>query len=289
MANLPPVVDPNELRAPAARAHLVLVDARSGPDARRRYAERHLEGALYVDLEQDLASQPADPTRGGRHPLPDPAAFAWVLGRLGVGPGIRVVVYDDKGGANAAARFWWMTRAAGHREVQVLDGGLEAGIAAGIPIGTRAPLPPERRPYLFDRWTLPTADADEVAEAARDPRRLVIDARDPARYRGESDPFDPVPGHIPGAINVPFAGNLGHDGKFLPPNELAARYRALLGDRDPAQVIVHCGSGVTACHTLLAMAHAGIEGPKLYVGSWSEWCRSGRPVARGSDPSGGAG
>jgi thiosulfate/3-mercaptopyruvate sulfurtransferase len=280
------LIDPRELVAPEARRNLVLIDARSGPGSRARYEERHLEGALHVDLDQELASKPADPARGGRHPLPAPEVFAALLGRLGIGPEVKVVVYDDKGGANAASRFWWMLKAAGHEDVRVLDGGLEAALAAGVPTGTPGPRPPQRSAYPFERWLRPTADVDEVASAARAPGRLVIDVRDAVRYRGESEPIDPVPGHLPGAINVPFASNLGPDGRFLPPEELARKYRAVLGEREPSDVIVHCGSGVTACHTLLAMEHAGLTGSRLYVGSWSEWCRSGRPIVRGSSPGG---
>ncbi|HYO71011.1 MAG TPA: sulfurtransferase, partial [Archangium sp.] len=251
-----------------------------------RYEERHLQGALHVDLDQDLASKPADPARGGRHPLPAPAAFAALLGRLGIGPETRVVVYDDKRGANAASRFWWMLKAAGHADVRVLDGGLEAALAAGVPAGTPGTPPAQRPAYPFERWLRPTADADEVARAARALGRLVIDVRDAVRYRGESEPIDPVPGHLPGAINVPFTSNLGPDGRFLPPEELARKYRAVLGAREPSEVIVHCGSGVTACHTLLALEHAGLMGSRLYVGSWSEWCRSGRPMVKGPSPGG---
>jgi thiosulfate/3-mercaptopyruvate sulfurtransferase len=281
-----PLIDPRELVAPEARRNLLLIDARSGPGARARYEERHLEGALHVDLDQDLASKPANPARGGRHPLPGPEAFAALLGRLGIGPATRVVVYDDKGGANAASRFWWMLQAAGHEDVRVLDGGFEAALAAGVPAGTSGPRPVERPAYPFERWLRPTAGVDEVASAARDPRWLVIDVRDAVRYRGESEPIDPLPGHLPGAVNVPFASNLGPDGRFLPPEELARKYRAVIGEREPSKVIVHCGSGVTACHTLLALEHAGLTGARLYVGSWSEWCRSGRPIAKGPSPGG---
>jgi thiosulfate/3-mercaptopyruvate sulfurtransferase len=277
-------MDPRELVTTEAQRNLVLIDARSGPGARARYEERHLEGALHVDLDQELASKPANPARGGRHPLPSPEAFAAVLGRLGIVPATRVVVYDDKGGANAASRFWWMLKAVGHEDVRVLDGGLDAALAAGVPAGTHCPRPAECPAYRFEHWRRPTASVDEVASAARDPSCLVIDVRDAVRYRGESEPIDPLPGHLPGAINVPFSSNLGPDGRFLPSEELARKYRAVIGDRDTSKVIVHCGSGVTACHTLLALEHAGIVGPKLYVGSWSEWSRSGRPIAKGPLP-----
>ncbi len=282
-----PLIAPRELVTTEAQRNLVLIDARSGPDARARYEERHLEGALHVDLDQDLASKPANPAQGGRHPLPSPEAFAAVLGRLGIAPTTRVVVYDDKGGANAASRFWWMLKAIGHEDVRVLDGGLDAALAAGVPAGTHGPRPSERPAYRFEHWQRPTASMDEVASASRDPRCLVIDVRDPVRYRGESEPIDLIPGHLPGAINVPFSSNLGPDGHFLPSEELARKYRAVIGDRETSNVIVHCGSGVTACHTLLAMEHAGLIGPKLYVGSWSEWSRSGRPIAKGPSPDSG--
>jgi thiosulfate/3-mercaptopyruvate sulfurtransferase len=288
MARLPPLIDAKELAKESVRRSVVLVDARTGPDARARYEASHLDGAMHVDLDHDLAHPSEHPARGGRHPLPTPDEFAQVLGRLGIGERMRVVVYDDKGGANAAARFWWMMRAAGHDAVQVLDGGLAAALAAGIPADARPVRPTVRPAYKFDRWRWPLADAVEVAQAAGLPAQLVLDVRDPVRYRGESDPFDPTPGHIPGAVNVPFATNLGRDGKFLPPDALAEKYREVLGDRDPSRVIVSCGSGVTACHTLLAMESAGLEGAKLYVGSWSEWSRSGRPIATGATPFPGA-
>lgn len=278
-----PVISPEELLS--IRDGVVLVDAQSGPDVAARYEASHLAGAAHVDLDRDLADVPADPAQGGRHPLPEIGRFARVVGALGIDSTSRVVVYDDKGGANAAARFWWMLRGLGHERVQVLDGGLAAAISAGLPVATGREMPPAKPAYPAGRaWRLGVATADEVAQAARDRSRRVIDARDPFRYRGESDPFDPRPGHVPGAINVPLAANLGPDGRFLSADALAAAYRAQLGDRTPDQVIAHCGSGVTACHTLLALERAGLRGAKLYVGSWSEWGRSERPVATGSEP-----
>jgi thiosulfate/3-mercaptopyruvate sulfurtransferase len=274
-----PVIAPEALPS-----EVVLVDARSGADARARFEAGHLRGARHVDLDHDLAAHPDDPAIGGRHPLPAPASFAAVLGRLGITPASDVVVYDDKGGANAASRFWWMLRAAGHTSVRVLDGGLAAALAAGVPTETGPAGDAGAPPYPFTAWGAPTVTADEVGPAAHDPARLVVDVRDPTRYRGDGDPFDPSPGHVPGAVNVPFASNLGPDGRFLSAPELAAKYRAVLAGRDPSRVILQCGSGVTACHTLLALERAGLRGAALYVGSWSEWSRSGRPVARGDDP-----
>jgi len=280
---LDPVLGPEDL---SSVRPVVIVDARSGKDAAERFAVGHLRGAVHVDLDRDLSEKAADPREGGRHPLPPCARFAELLARLGIGAESRVAIYDDKGGANAAARFWWMLRATGHEAVQIVDGGLDAALAAGVPAERgpgRAPAPVPARPL---EWRWPVVQADEVARAASDPSRLVVDVRDPSRYRGEGDPFDPTTGHIPGAVNVPFATNLGADGRFLSTEALAAKYRALLGSRAPSDVVVQCGSGVTACHTLAALERAGLPGARLYVGSWSEWSRAGRPVATGSDPHG---
>lgn len=261
------------------QGNIVIIDARTGPDAREKYNIEHLEGAQYVDLEKELSQKTADPSNGGRHPLPSIKNFTELLGRLGIEKLTQVVVYDDKSGANAAARFWWMLKSLGHEHIQVLDGGLKAAIEAGLPLTNIIPNANARPAYPADKWLLPTIKADTVADATNDPDYLVIDVREAYRYRGESEPIDLVAGHIPGAVNIPYAGNLDPDGYFLSSDELANKYKEAIGKRNPEQVIVHCGSGVTACHTLLAMEEAGIEVPKLYVGSWSEWSRSNRPVA----------
>jgi len=276
-----PLISPVELVRLMKEEHFMLVDARTGPDAREKYNAEHLEGAQFVDLEKDLSQKSADPAIGGRHPLPSIKSFAALLGRLGIEPSTRIVVYDDKAGANAAARFWWMVKAAGHDNIQVLDGGLNTAIEAGVPVTNIIPNIKERPPYPADKWILPTANADMVAKSAADPNYLVVDVREAFRYRGESEPIDLVAGHIPGAVNIPYSENLDADGYFLPANELVDKYQKVMGDRDAKQVIVHCGSGVTACHTLLAMEQAGLETPNLYVGSWSEWSRNNRPVAIG--------
>jgi thiosulfate/3-mercaptopyruvate sulfurtransferase len=207
--------------------------------------------------------------------LPEVLAFAQLLGRLGIGPDSHVVVYDNKSAANAAARFWWMLAAVGHSGVQVLDGGLSAAVAAGLPVSAEVETPPVTAFYPASAWVLPTATADDVARATQSGRHPVIDVREAVRYRGETEPIDVIAGHIPGAINIPFSSNLAADGKFLAPEVLRQKYQDVIDASDPAEAIVHCGSGVTACHTLLAM-------PRLYVGSWSEWSRSGRPVATGT-------
>jgi len=259
---------------------LRLLDARPRAEV---FAAGHLPGALHADLERHLstASDPGhDPARGGRHPLPPVARFAAQVGAWGIGPGTEVVVYDAQGGGNAAARLWWMLRALGHGPVRVLDGGLPAALEAGLALteATRpvAALPP----YPADRWGLPTVDAEAVEALRHDPTRKLLDVRSAERWRGDTEPFDPVAGHIPGSLNLAWNENLGPDGRFRAPEALRARYGELLAGTPPDRLAVHCGSGVTACHTLLALEVAGLPGAALYLGSWSEWCRSGRPKAR---------
>lgn len=260
---------------------VVMIDARSGPNAFERYSANHLDGALYADLESNLAKKPKDPAYGGRHPLPDIHDFSIFLGQLGITPASSVVVYDDKGGANAAARFWWMLKALGHERVQVVDGGLDAIVRVGLPMTSTRTEPISKSGYPVHSWKLPTVLLDEVAEAARDPEALVIDVREAYRYRGESEPIDLIAGHIPGAVNIPYLSNLDEDGRFRSGDELASLYRNAMGERKAADVVVHCGSGVTACHTLLAMEQAGIKGASLYVGSWGEWSRRELPIGSG--------
>ncbi|WP_345072772.1 sulfurtransferase [Hymenobacter fastidiosus] len=274
-----PVLTAPELRHRQATESVVVIDARSGPEARSRYQAGHLPGAQFVDLETDLARPTANAAHGGRHPLPPLAEFARLLGQLGIGPTTRVVVYDDKNGANAAARFWWMLRSAGHAAVQVLDGGLPAALTAGFGISAGVVVSQPVAPYPVGEWQLPTAPTAEVQHASKTGHSLIIDVREAFRYRGEAEPIDLVAGHIPGAVNVPFSTNLDAAGQFLPPAALREKYAAVVGTRAPEQVIVHCGSGVTACHTLLAFAQAGLGVPKLYVGSWSEWSRHDFPRA----------
>lgn len=277
-----PIISPAELLLAIDTPGLVLMDTRVGPAAKTAYLEQHLKGARYADLEFDLATIGADAAQGGRHPLPAAAEFGAALGRLGITPGDRIIVYDDKYGGNAAARFWWMLRAAGHAQVQVLDGGLQAALAAGVPTDSGLKPVPATDSYPFRSWALPLADIGDVEKAAADAMRLVIDVRDAYRYNGENEPIDLVAGHIPGAVNIPFTENLRADGTFRPAEELSIKYKAALAGRPADAVIVHCGSGVTACHTLLAMDLAGLPIPALYVGSWSEWSRTGRPIGRKS-------
>jgi thiosulfate/3-mercaptopyruvate sulfurtransferase len=271
-----PLISPADLRA--SLGSLTLLDAR--PAA--AYAAGHLPGAFSADLDRDLSTaQHAghDPARGGRHPLPTADAFAQWLGARGITPATEVVVYDAAAGANAAARLWWMLRSLGHARVRVLDGGLAAvtdlATATDTPVASAAP------PYPHTDWTLATVDADAVESLRSSDGWKLIDVRSRERFRGDSEPFDPIAGHIPGAHNVPYAENLGADGKFKSAAELRAIYERTLAGTSPDQLIVQCGSGVTACHTLLALELAGLPGAALYVGSWSEWCRSTRPRATG--------
>ena len=239
------------------------------------------QGAQHADLERDLSGPPTP--LSGRHPLPDPVQLATRLGALGVGPDTQVVAYDDGPGA-MAARLWWLCRWIGHEAVAVLDGGLRAWRAAGgsVTAATSAPQPRELHPR---RSLARTATADSLhAATLAAAGTCLVDARTPQRFRGQAEPIDPVAGHVPGARNHPFERNLDADGRFLPPAALRERWAQTLGGARPQQVVAMCGSGVTACHLLLALEHAGLPGARLYAGSWSEWIRDPRrPVATGVD------
>ena len=254
---------------------VVVVDVRWDPadgtaGAARAFEEGHVPGAVFVDVDRDLA---APAFKGpGRHPLPSPAAFAPTLGRLGIADDDLVVAYDVANGTHAA-RLWWMLDATGRRAA-LLDGGLSAWTG---PLETgrgvaRPASQPEVRPWPAGSL----ADADDVAAALRDHTAAVVDARAPERFRGETEPFDPVAGHIPGAINVPLASNVDDGGRFRSADELRAVYEPL------GSFIAHCGSGLTACETVFAARLAGLPQPRLYEGSWSDWVHDrGRPVATG--------
>jgi thiosulfate/3-mercaptopyruvate sulfurtransferase len=242
---------------------------------RREYDAGHLPGAIFVDLDHDLAA----PTGPGRHPLPDPAAFARRMGDLGIGPDDLVVAYDDSFGS-IAARLWWMLDNLGHGRVALLDGGLKAWLAAGKPPSTDEVVLPSRDPLpLKDAWTGVIDRADLVG---RLDDVALLDVRAAERYRGDVEPVDPRPGHIPTAISAPARTSLDPDGRFLTPAELTNRLARLSSPDRP--VVVSCGSGVTACHTALAFRLAGLPDPLLYPGSFSDWSRSDMPVATGPEP-----
>jgi thiosulfate/3-mercaptopyruvate sulfurtransferase len=279
-----PLVDPAELHRHLGDPSWVVVDCRftlTDPSAGRAAYERsHIPGARYADLDRDL-SRPPGP-REGRHPLPDTRALAKRLGRWGIDNGSTVVAYDE-GNAAIAARLWWLLGWLGHERRLVLDGGFAAWQAAQLPEETGVP---RWRPGTFvpRRVAADSVVATEAVAAFQEGGGLLVDARGAPRYRGEQEPIDPVAGHVPGAVNRPFAANVTAAGRFRPPAELARELAELLDGRAPTQVAAMCGSGVTACQLLLAMAVAGLPPGKLYAGSWSEWIRDpGRPVHTGAD------
>ncbi|MET3029125.1 sulfurtransferase [Flavobacterium sp. UW10123] len=261
-----------------ATSKIILIDARAGANTFESYQNEHLKGARFVDLNRDLAAIPENPANGGRHPLPSPKDFSKTLSSLGISPSDHVVVYDDKNGSNFAARFWWMMRSVGHEKIQVLNGGYQAALQAGFPTNSGIETF-DQTAYPSQEWKLPLADIEEVEKARKNDQNIIIDVRDKNRFDGLVEPLDLVAGHIPGAVNVPLTENLDENGFFKPADELAEKYKAVLKDIKPENTIVHCGSGVTACHTLLAMDYAGLPIPKLYAGSWSEWSRNDREMA----------
>jgi len=260
-----------------------------GPPGHQMYLAGHLPGACYVDLDADLADPPGS-SAGGRHPLPSSTAFESAMRRAGLRSDQLAVAYDD-GDSLIAGRLWWLLRYFGHDEAAVLDGGLRAWSAAGLPVTTQVPSPAPGDFTAGHGGGMPVLDDDAAARAARS--GLLLDARLPARYRGEVEPVDPVAGHIPGAISAPAAGNLGADLVFLSPDELRRRFAGLgvpvsvdeaVDAGGAPRIGVYCGSGVNAAQEVLALELAGLPAA-LYVGSWSAWTADpGRPVATGPDP-----
>ncbi|MFZ2652551.1 MAG: sulfurtransferase [Burkholderiaceae bacterium] len=237
----------------------------------------HLPGSVYLHLDTDLSGSKTG--RNGRHPLPDRADFAATLGRAGITPLSLVVTLDAQGGMYAA-RAWWMLRWMGHDKVAVLDGGIKAWLDAGGTLSAEGPQTAATPPYPQRPALVGTRDAPGLAAGLG--RVALIDARAPERFRGDVEPLDAQAGHIPGALNRFFRDNLTQEGHFKPPEQLRREFLPFLGDRGAEQVVHQCGSGVTACHNLLAMEHAGLTGSTLYPGSWSEWSSDpARPVARG--------
>ncbi|WP_027590877.1 sulfurtransferase [Pseudomonas sp. RL] len=247
---------------------------------RTRYAEGHVPGAQFADLERDL-SGPIIKGVTGRHPLPDPARLQEALRAWGVDQDSTIVLYDDGPGA-FAARAWWLLAWLGKRDgVFLLDGGFQAWQAAGLPV-TAQVTEPARGDFTARPDACLVVEADQLGRRLAEPGLTLIDARALPRFRGEVEPLDPVAGHIPGARCAPFTDNLGADGRFLPPEQLRQRFENLLAGRNPEQLVAYCGSGVTACHNLFAMSLAGLPLAPLYAGSWSEWITDpARPVARG--------
>ncbi|WP_420993238.1 sulfurtransferase [Cupriavidus sp. 30B13] len=276
--------DLRALREDSGR-HSVVIDCTfdlANPAAgREAYHANHLPGAFYLHLDNELSG----PKTGsnGRHPLPDPDTLTARLRALGVGADSQVIAYDAQGGM-FAARLWWLLRWLGHEAVAVLDGGKNAWVAAGLPLEAGTTPEPET-PGTFTRKAslVATVDAALVLANLDEPRRLVVDARAPDRFRGENETLDPVGGHIPGAVNRFFKDNLRADGSFKPAAALREEFAQVLGATPPGAAIMQCGSGVTACHNVLALEVAGLRGAALYPGSWSEWCADpARPVASGA-------
>lgn len=277
------LISVDDLAAQLTTRDRVVVDCRFSlgdtERGRRDYLETHVPGALYAHLDHDLSGSIV-PGSTGRHPLPDIDALVRTLSAWGIDAEVQVIAYDDMGGV-MAARLWWLLRWLGHQAVAVLDGGFPAWLAAQKPVsgGTE-----QQQPRRFSSRPRPdlVVTTEEVLAIVHDQSAILVDARDPERFRGEQEPIDPVAGRIPGALNAPHSRNLGADGLFLPADRLSARYKQLLGERDHSRCVLYCGSGVSAAHDLLAMAHAGLEDARLYAGSWSEWITDpNRPLETG--------
>lgn len=276
------LVDPASLEAQLGRDDLVLLDCRhdlKDPDAgRKAWDESHIPRAFHAHCDEDLSAPVTSAT--GRHPLPEPTAFRATAGRWGIDEGTQVVCYDDKGGI-WASRAWWLLRDYGHAAVAILDGGWTLWTAEKRPT-TRDPPIAKPTAFLGRAGHMPSVSVWDLT--TRFPRR-VLDARAVERYAGETEPIDPVAGHIPTARSAPTGTNLAADGRFLSPEELRKRYGDVLGDVPASEAAVYCGSGVTAPHDILAMEVAGLGTAKLYPGSWSHWIRDPkRPVAKGREP-----
>ena len=274
MQNLSPIIEVDELMQISENQNLRIFDVRTGSNAKENYNKKHLEYSVFVDLNSDLA-EIDDPKNGGRHPLPKFEDFIKILGELGIDKNSHIVIYDDKNGANAAARFWWMLRAVGHKNVQVLNGGLQVAQNQNYPLSSVEEYYPETK-YISDYqdWQLPQVWIDDVKKASQDSDSMIVDVRESQRFDGIMEPIDLVAGHIPNAHNFPFIDNLDEKGLFKSPEVLRNLYSELFDNYEKSKIIFHCGSGVTACHSLLALDYAGFDIPNLYVGSWSEWSRN---------------
>jgi thiosulfate/3-mercaptopyruvate sulfurtransferase len=280
------LIEAGELAA-LAPADVLIVDCRfelavagGDPDkGERAYREAHIPGAVYAHLDHDLSDLSRQREGLGRHPLPLEQAFSAVLSRWGWRPGLQVVAYDAAGGALAAARLWWLLRLVGIREAAVLDGGFQAWQSAGLPLESGEVT---REPTQMSLRYEPSQFIVDHRVVVAQPGQLLVDARAAPRYRGDVEPIDRVGGHVPGAVNRPYSENLDAQGRYKPAAQLREEFAALLGNTPPAQVVHMCGSGVTACHNLLAMEHAGLAGSRLYAPSWSGWVSDPeRPVEKG--------
>ena len=276
--HISPIINVTDLVELYKLESTVLIDASNGINAQLNYEVKHLDGALFVNLNSKLVDIKDNVANGGRHPLPTIEQFSNTLMSLGISPESHVIIYDDKNGANAAARFWWMLKAIGHKKVQVVNGGFQEAEKLNFRINSNKVKAKKIAPYKIEEWQLPTISLIAIEKASQTKNNTIIDVRETTRYKGEFEPIDLVAGHIPTAINIPFMENLNENGLFLSPTELRSKYEKLTNDSKNNHIIVHCGSGVTACHTLLAFDYAGLKIPTLYVGSWSEWSRNNKPI-----------
>ena len=277
---LSPIISAKELEKILNQENLIIVDAGSGGNSYDDYLEKHLENALYVDLNKDLADVSKDAKNGGRHPLPSLEKFTEVLQNLGIDENSHLIIYDNKNSTNAAPRFWWMLKSVGFNKIQVLDGGLQNAEKEGLKITNIITEPKSSNRKLdLKNWKLPLVDINFIEKNSENPRFKIIDVRSKERYDGKEEPIDLIAGHIPGAINIPFSENMNEDGTLKDTEILKEKYKEIFKNTLTKNIAIHCGSGVTACNTLLALDYAGLEIPNLYVGSWSEWSRNDKQIA----------
>lgn len=274
-----PIIEVEVLLNIYKNSDLLIFDVSNSKNSKINYETAHIEGAFFIDLNTQLADIKSDLSLGGRHPLPKIESFAKTLTGLGISKDKHIVIYDDQNGSNAAARFWWMLKSIGHEKVQVLNGGFNHAKKENFPMSSKVKtIKQASEPYLINQWNLPTIEINEVERVSQNLNYLLVDVRSKERYEGKNEPIDLIAGHIPGAINIPFTENLDENGLFLKPDVLRKIYEPIFKEIKTENIIVHCGSGVTACHTLLALDYAGMELPKLYVGSWSEWSRNNKKI-----------
>ncbi len=271
-----PIISAEGLKLIINNQNVVVIDS-SYPKGKQTFKKEHLVGARFVDLDIDLADIKSDFAHGGRHPLPQVSDFVSVLNDLGISNNTHIIVYDRNTGA-FAARMWWMLRAIGHEKVQVLDGGFDRAKKLGLATDTGDESAVVKSNYSAKTWLWSISEMADIEAALISNSQKVIDVRGAERYRGEVEPIDIIAGHIPGAINAPFTDNLLADGTFKSKQELKDLFSQVLGNGASQDAIFHCGSGVTACHSILALDIAGRQIPSLYVGSWSEWSRNYKPI-----------
>lgn len=276
--NFSPLITPNALLDLYETEELIILDASNSAWSKERYKKEHLEGAFHLDLETQIANIEPDVSVGGRHPLPSLENFSKTLTDLGITPNSHIIIYDEESAGNAAARLWWMLVAVGQEKVQVVDGGYKAAKEAGYPISSEIIQPKTVAKYICEKWLLPQVSMLDMDNIINDKNYLIVDVRSKVRYDGITEPIDLIAGHIPGAVNSFYMDNIDANDFFLPQEVIREKYKKLFGNYPAENVILHCGSGVTACHTILAVASAGMEIPSIYMGSWGEWSRNNRPM-----------